>query len=435
MTTALRAGAARVEITPPIGVDLTGFIARENPCTGVRDPLYARALVVDDGSRRLAMLSCDLLGLARDLVDQLRDHISQATGIPGPQILIATTHTHAGPAALPLIDCGEIAPAYVEGLLPKLVAAVEQAQAALRPATAQRGSGASTAGVHNRRSPGDVIDSEVGVLRLDDAQGDPIALVVNYTCHPTTLHFDNRLISADYPGLICQQLEADTGAVALYLMGAIGDVGPVTRGEESLALIGQAVTAAVRGLLPKLTSVAAPRLDTEGELLALPLFPLPTREQWAAWREEYTSAALAAERDRELSRAKVQWAMVHWTERMFEAMQANQLQPTVPAEVQMLRIGDLVIIGVPGEYFVELGLQIKAGILAAGTAAQVMICGFANGNIGYIPARRAYPIGGYEVAEAYKYYSYPAAVTPDAGEQIVAQAIALAARAAKPLPG
>jgi hypothetical protein len=122
------------------------------------------------------------------------------------------------------------------------------------------------------------------------------------------------------------------------------------------------------------------------------------------------------------------WAMLHWTERMFEAMQAHELRPTVDAEVQTFHIGDLVIVGVPGEYFVELGLQIKEGIKAAmGDSAmrQVMISGFTNGNVGYIPARRAYPQGGYEIADAYRYYGYPAAIAPEGGEAIVASGVKL----------
>ena len=102
------------------------------------------------------------------------------------------------------------------------------------------------------------------------------------------------------------------------------------------------------------------------------------------------------------------------------------LLPWVDAEIQVFRLGDLVLVGVPGEYFVELGLQIKEGIKEDG-AKQVMICGFANGNVGYIPARRAYPKGGYEVAEAYKYYGYAAAIAPEGGEQIVDSARRLAA--------
>jgi neutral ceramidase len=422
MPTTLRAGAARLEITPPIGVDLTGFVARENPNIGVRDPLYVRALVLDDDDRQVALISCDLLGFDRELAIEIRDRIALATGISAPQTMLACTHTHGGPATMHLVDCGEIDPDYLEMLLPRIVEAVVQAQAALQPATVAVGSTSSSAGVHNRRTPGDVIDPEVGLLRVDDAQGAPVAVVVNYTCHPTTLHHDNRYVTADYPGLVSSRIEEVTGAVALFLMGAIGDVGPVARGEESLATVGNAVADTALAALPDLAPNDVPRLETAGETLALPLLPLPNRNDWLTWRAEYESAAFAAEHEKDAINAKMQWAQLHWTERMFEAMQANTLTPNVYADIKTIRLGDLVIAGVPGEFFVELGLQIKEEIRKSGVR-HVMICGFANGNVGYIPARRAYPLGGYEVADAYKYYGYPAALAPEAGEMIVAHAI------------
>jgi neutral ceramidase len=271
---------------------------------------------------------------------------------------------------------------------------------------------------------------------VEDASGKPLAVLVNYTCHPTTLDHRNREVTADYPGLVCRRLEEETGVIALFLMGAIGDVGPVARGEESLATVGNAVADAALAALPHLTPMENVEIETMGEMVALPLLPLPSRDDWLAWRAGYEAAALAAEHDvdtlqisdlqhiNDPARAKVQWAMVHWTERLFEEMQDDQLTPTVEAEVQVLRIGDLALAGVPGEYFVELGLQIKEGIRQRGVR-QVMVVGFANGNVGYIPARRAYPKGGYEVAEAYKYYGYPAAIAPEGGEKIVACAVRL----------
>lgn len=427
MSTPMRAGVARIDITPPVGIDLTGFLARENPSNGVRDPLYGRVLVLDDDDQQVAIISCDLLGFGRDLVVELRDRIALATGIAAPQVMLACTHTHGGPATMRLVDCGEIDPAYVETLLPKIVDAVVDAQAGLQAVTLAVGSATSSTGVDNRRTSGDVTDPEIGLLRVDNAEGKTIAVLVNYTCHPTSLHSVNRRITADYPGLVTSRIEEATGAVALFLMGAIGDVGPVTRGEESLTTIGNAVADAALAALPTLSPNEGSRLEVAGEELALPLLPLPSREQWVQWRTEYERAALAAEGNREASSAKVQWAMLHWTERMFEAMQDNELMPTVNAEVQVIRVGNLVVVGVPGEYFVELGLQIKEGIQQGAPQGkgvqQVMISGFTNGNVGYIPARRAYPNGGYEVAEAYKYYGYPAALAPEAGEQIVAAAI------------
>jgi hypothetical protein len=429
MPTLLRAGAARIEITPPVGIDLTGYLARENPSTGVRDPLYVRALVLDDDDRQVAIVSCDLLGFDRELVVEIRDRIMIRTGISAPQIMLACTHTHGGPATIHLVDCGEIDPAYVESLMPRISDVVAQAQANLQPATLALGSAKSSAGVHNRRTPGDVIDPEVGLLRVDDGEGKAIAVVVNYTCHPTTLTFDNRRITADYPGLVCSRIEEAMGGVALFLMGAIGDVGPVTRGEESLATVGNGVAEAALKALPKLKANKVERLETAGEMLALPLLPMPNRAQWLEWRAEYEGAAMAAEHNDKPTDAKVQWAMVHWVERMFEAMQEDELLPTVEAEIQALRIGDLIIVGVPGEYFVELGLQIKGGIKKEGKKGgirQVMISGFTNGNVGYIPARRAYPKGGYEIDSAYRYYGYPTAIAPEGGEQIVAVAVKMA---------
>lgn len=423
-TTLLRAGAARIDITPPAGIDLTGFIARQNPNTGARDPLYARALVLDDDDHQIAIISCDLLGFDRKWIVEIRDRIARQSKLYAPQVMVACTHTHGGPATISLVDCGEVDANYVAWLLPRISEVVAQAQANLQPATLSAGSATSTTGVHNRRTPGDVIDPEVGLLQVEDATGRALAVVVNYTCHPTTLNHTNRQVTADYPGLVCSRLEEETGAITLFLMGAIGDVGPVLRGEESLATVGNAVADAALAALPALSPLNQVELETSGEIVALPLQPLPSRGDWLTWRANAEAAALAAEHAGNTARAKVEWAMVHWTERLFEEMQDGTLQPTVEAEVQVLRIGELAIVGVPGEFFVELGLQIKDGIRQRGVR-QTMVVGFANGNVGYIPARRAYPKGGYEVAEAYKYYGYAAAIAPEGGEKIVACAVRL----------
>ena len=212
--------------------------------------------------------------------------------------------------------------------------------------------------------------------------------------------------------------------MALFLTGAIGDVGPVERGEASLVTIGNAVADAALAALPGLTPVAAPEINTEGEMLALPLLPLPDLDDFVALRNERRDAALAAEAAQQADVAKVQWALYHWTERMIDRAKDRQLAPAVNAEVQLIRFGDVAVVGVPGEFFVELGLAIKA----QARVRQVLVCGFANDNIGYIPARRAYARGGYEVTDAYKYYGYPAALAPEAGEQIVAAAVAMTER-------
>jgi hypothetical protein len=421
MPSILRAGAARVDITPPPGIDLSGYGARQNPATGVRDPLYTRALVLEDDRRQIAVVSCDILGFDRELADDARARIERATGIPGLQVLLAATHTHGGPATVFLQDCGERDPVWLATFEAQIAVAVAQAQAALVPATLAVGMGESTAGVHNRRRPGDGIDPAVGVLRVDGPDAAPLAVVVNYTCHPTCLHHENRRVTADYPGLVCATVEAATGAICLFLTGAIGDVGPSGRGEESLATVGQAVAAEVLRVLPGLAPLPSPWLDTEGDTLALPLAALPSRDELLEQRAAYLAQSLEAEAAGQDLAARVARANLHWTERILDQIKAGALHATVPAEVQTLHLGELVLAGVPGEFFVELGLQIKA----ACAPRPVFVVGFANDNIGYIPARRAYPFGGYEIEHAYRYYGYPAVLAPEAGEQIVARITSL----------
>lgn len=417
----LQAGVARAAITPPPGLDLIGYIARRNPSTGVRDPLYARALVLDDGRRQIALISCDLLGFSREFVADTRTRITLATDIPGPQVMLTATHTHAGPATMFLQGCGDPDPDYITQLQEWLADLARQAQTARQPATLAVGKGSSVAGVHNRRTPGDVVDPAVEVLRVDRADGAPLAIVVNYACHPTCLPAENTLISADYPGHVCAEVEAATGAICLFLTGAIGDVGPVRRGDDCLEEIGQAVADAVLAALPGCVPPADPWLDTEGDTLALPLSPLPSRGALLADRELYLQQALDAEARGQPAQARIARAMVDWTERILDLEPEGRRQKVVYAELETLHLGKLTLVGAPGELFVELGLQIKA----AGRDAPVMVVGFANDNVGYIPARRAYPQGGYEIDEAYKYYGYPAVLAPEAGELIVATATRL----------
>jgi neutral ceramidase len=420
--TEFKAGYAACDITPPVGVDLTGFIARTGPSTGIRDPLSARGLVLDDGRTRIALIACDVLGFEADFVRRVRAGITEATGIPASHALIAATHTHSGPATMFLQDCGERDEGYMQELEQRLVDLCVQAFAALEPARLAIGRNENVEGVHNRRRPGDMIDPEIGLLRVERGDGSLLALLVNYACHPTTLSSDNRLISADYPGLVRTELEAATGAPVLFLMGAIGDVGPVERGPASLERIGKAVARAALDALPKMELMAEPVLSARSEVLDLPMLSIPAVDALAAPAVEEPDRLGRAGVEGDALQRKIQAALARWAERVREVYEAGCLRSTVSAELQVICIGDVAIVTAPGELFCELGLQIKRGI----DARLVLVCGFGNDNIGYIPARRAYVHGGYEIADAYKFYGYPAALAPEAGEQLVAAATRLA---------
>lgn len=421
----MRVGVARVDITPPAGLAMTGYIARLGYAVGAHDPLYAKALIFDDGQQRAALISCDVLAFDRHFVAATRAAIERQTGFPGANVLIACTHTHAGPATIFLRDCGEVDRAWVEELRRRLVAVLAAALEDLQPARVGFGRGYLADRSQNRRQPGDVMDPEVGVLRVDRADGRPLAVALNFACHPTTLGPDNLLYSADYPGYTARQIEATTGAIALFLTGAIGDVGPAQVGDYAAAeALGGAVANAALVVLPQIACRADARVAVASETLELPLLSFPSLrevEQAARASRVHLQAAEAAG---EVILARIQRAMLGWAEDTLAGLRLNSLARTVAAEVQVIRVGDVWLVGVPGELFVELGLAIKRGL----QPQPAFICGYANDDIGYLPARSAYARGGYEVNDAYKYYGYPAALAPEAGEAVVTAALRLAAR-------
>ena len=417
----LQIGVAQIDITPPVGMTMTGYIARAGDATGVHDPLFAKALVFDNGAQHAAIITCDVLGFHKQFVDEVRASIAMATGIPGAHVLIAGSHTHAGPATMFLQDCGQADEAWMASLQQKLVEVTQTAFAQRQPAQIGVGRGRFTAGVHNRRAPGDILDPEVGVLRVTDERDKTLAVLVNYACHPTCLTGENQLFSAEYPGLIMEQVQQATGAITLFATGAIGDVGPAERGWPVLEAVGTGLAAEVLRLLPTIEMRDANQLAVGIQAVALPLQPLPTAEQLAQVLAEHQTPLTEAEKSMDWIRAKIQSAMEHWVERTRAVIGADQPATTVNTEVQVIRLGDFAFVSAPGELFVELGMAVKYG----SGLKQTFVCGFGNDNIGYIPARRAYPHGGYEVAEAYKYYGYPAALAPEAGEQYVATAVQL----------
>lgn len=413
----LHAGAAQADITPPPGTDLTGYILRTGPATGVHDPLYAKALALELDGRWAAILACDLLGLEATTVRRVRAAIEAATGIPADHILLACTHTHAGPASMFLQDCGAIDAAWLRACERRLVETVQLAKQHLAPATLGAAYGTVTGGVHNRRTPGDVIDPALGVVQVVGSDGVPVAVLLNYACHPTFLGAENQLISAEYPGLAAREVQSAGRAPCLFLTGAIGDVGPVERGLARLEQLGTTVAREACRVLAHTPTQTPQRLAVASTTLALPLQGLPAVEDVERYLAEQRRLLQAATAAGQPGQAKIAQAMVHWAERTL-AQSANGMSPSVEVEIQVIRLDKLALVGVPGEFFVELGLQIKA----AASGDQVMVVGFANGNVGYIPARRAYPHRGYEIDDAYRYYGYPSAFAPEAGEMIVAAA-------------
>ena len=230
----LKAGCSKIEITPKVPAYLAGYAMRNKPSEGVHDPLFLRTMVLDDGNTRLAILANDLCLISNDLKNELCEMIANA-GFGPECILIATTHTHSGPVT----GRDNVDLEWLEGLKHKMVESVLLAEKGLQPVRLGIGKGKCNVGMNRRerqpdgttrlgKNPDGFVDTELGAIRFDDMDGNPLSLILNYGCHGTSLGGHNYQISGDYMGvgvsLIEQQAEGQP--FVMFFTGASGNVDP-----------------------------------------------------------------------------------------------------------------------------------------------------------------------------------------------------------------
>lgn len=416
----LRAGGAEVVMTPPVGTALDGYGGRVGGAIGVHDDLHARALVVDDGTARAAILACDLVGVDRRLVAAVRGRVEAATDIPAANIMVAATHTHAGPAGLRR----DLDAPLTEMMSRLLAGAIIAAHGSLRPAVLKAGRGSVDSVSQNRRHPDGPADDALRVLLFDspDPRDGVVASVTNFACHPTVMFGTNMLISADYPAYVRRTIQQSLGdAPALFLNGACGDVNPAWMEQrfEEVERVGTIVGAEALRRIQELRPLGhehrawnirwdelTHRPVTSGVLVApgvrvrsvvVPLrlrrLPPPQSYDQRLRRLQIDLEALAPD-DTQARRALMAQITRYRTERgVAERLHDDGRDHYVQAEVQAIALGaGCVVLGLPGECFAETGAAIQS---AAGIPHLLIAC-YANHYAGYIVPEAAWDGGGYE---------------------------------------
>lgn len=411
----LKVGAAVIDITPPVGTPLDGYGGRTDVSLGIHDPLYARCLYLDDGATRLAIVACDLVGVGRALVARTRELIAERPGLGPECVLIAATHTHAGPAGAR----GEGEPVLVETVARQVAGAVRVAHRHGVPGALKYGHTRLTSIAQNRRHPDWPIDDRLDVLAADTPAGRNIATLARYSCHPTTMERDNLDISADYPGEACRVIEQviGDGAAALYLNGCCGNINPAWIRQEFSdvhrlgSIVGAKAAALSQELRPLGVNHQAHNIRWDeltvkpveaGALVTGPLkaashtFRAPYRsgppdDEMAAriGRLEAAAAAAATTDERRSLTAQLTRAR---NERVALQRIAGR-GPERQEEVQALRLGDgLYLVALPGEVFVETQQEVRerSGL------ANLLVVAYANDYPGYFCRPEAYEQGGYE---------------------------------------
>jgi neutral ceramidase len=403
----LKAGVAEADISPPPGVQLVGYptVIRNN--TGIHDPLYADCLVLDDGKTRLALITADLVGVSKDFMAGLRSAAQVDTGIPGPNIMLACSHTHAGPrTASSVFETeramgGRVETAYNEALLKHLRDVVKKAAANLRPARLGFGRGRAGAekGVGgNRHDPQGPADPAVDVIGVQQEGGAWMATLVKYSLHPTILQMDNSLVSADYPwGIRTLMRERHPEATFFFAQGATGDQSSrYFRREqtfEEARRFGRIIGEEADRVLGSLAWMRHPVLGSASEQVEpawKEIPPIPELEariarHWEQLRLLEARGASYVERqtcylDRLGEELTLDMAQAH------ARGEKAAWEHDAPLEVHCFRLGDACIVGYQGEVFVEYTLATEK----ASPFSHTIVFTLANGiGPGYVVDRHS----------------------------------------------
>lgn len=404
-------GAAKREITPPVGVGLTGFIARYERSNGVGDPLHVRAVVLTTGERRAAILQFDLLGLAPWHVDAVREFAFARLGIARDHVLLAATHTHSGPGVVAVRGCDVAAYSYQRRFIDEARAALVDASLRLSPATLETGSVPYTLGFNRREETADGVvlgfaREKPRPQRLEIARfrsGNQQVLFFSHASHPYILGAESRLISGDFPSHAALDLEADAGTVALFLNGCAGNIRPETafQGIAKTREEGKRMADAVRDGC-RVMSLSEPDggLDAALRRVHLPFAPLPgTAAEVDEVARQQERVVRPEERGKSEVQRRMKAAVDEWANFLKRGMALTWPIEPVVCEFQALRIGPFALAGIAGEPFFEIGESIRSSSPFPLTWA----LGYTNGYCGYVPTRKEYALGGYEINDAFKY--------------------------------
>ncbi len=428
---ALKAGSAKVDITPEKGIQLAGDVGRLRPTEGILDPLFAKALALEQNGKKACIVQMDLTIITKRFSDKIKAEAEKKYGLPAESLMLHATQTHSTPSlgheaiseeykGLPdelwYLRGGDerYFPVAVDGVLEAIRKAMEN----LEPATMMAGRGVDGRVSFNRRfvmrdgtvksHPGRFnseilycegpIDPEVGIILFAGAGGDRIAALIHHTCHP--VHgYNKRDVTAGWPGAWATAVQKMLGqrCTALVINGFCGNVhhhnhldpDPVDTYQE---MAGKLAETAKRILVQKMKPVDPGTLSFNLETVELERrkLDIKTTEEARAFLKKHPSPIWE-----DKGKTNIQWNWVYAHSRLDMAERFSK-KNTYDCPVQVIRLGEVAIVGVPGEPFVEEQLRIKSESPAPFTFCAHMT----NDSAGYIPTSLAFKKGGFETETA-----------------------------------
>lgn len=467
----LRAGAAVINIDPPLPSDPQGFVRRAFAVRDAIDACEIRACVIQSDDHLLAMLTADLTNIDTYFADRIRQAIQSATGIPYDNILLNSSHTHAGlwPRKEGEKLHGEFAHvtdaehAYFEKLPYDYASACVKAISRMRPARISGGTGIAPGLAVNRRerdgkggtilgwNKENFIDEEVPAIRIDGHDGSAIATLISFGCHPVVLSGEVSFSGSDFLGPLRDRVELLRGGTCIFFQGAAGDILPLeafheTAGPEvpfghRLAL--EAVHAIVDNdpreidiekiAYGSVTPISLYRrkvrnpqssqpIASRRKVLQLPLNPALTvadmeRELKERQDDYQTKERAGAKRD-VLNPIRYH---ISWLTEILKMAALAPLPEEVSGEIWVARLGECAIVGTPGELFSEIGAQVRR----RSPFKTTLFAGYSQGVLGYVATPEEYQWGGYEPTVAQRGYGHPAPFAPEASRILIEESLSL----------
>lgn len=446
----LKAGAARVEITPALGTQLAGDIGRRRPLEEVIDPLYARVLVLESGDRKLCIVSLDVLAVTTACADEIRRQAVEELGFDRGAVMLHDTQNHAAPSlghfmvsdrtpyippALSWLRGGD--DAFIPYAIERIIGAVRQANAALEPVEVGAGSGIEGRVASNRRfimrngrlathpAPGSPLirhvegpmDPELGVVCFRGVTGNMAAMLLSYTCHPCH-GYPHHYTIGDWPGAWCTAMQEAYGteSIPLVLNGCCGNIHHTNHLDPKQVSeyhrMADLLAETARDVIAEIAYRGEVVLDWRTVTIAIPR-RTPSPDEVAAARSLLAQHPKPKWLDEEHTAVDWDW---FFAVSLLDLVEERELSPMFQCEIQAFRIGDIALVALPGEPFAEGQLQIKLGSPTYPT----YVAHHCNILTNYVPTVEGFYAGGFE-AERY----YAARLAPEALDMMVHTALKL----------
>lgn len=391
----MKAGFAYVDITPAVGVELCGFGPfRRRRSDGLHEPLFARAAAFEAGKKNTIIISCDLIGIKKEMTDKTRSYISEQTGVPPDAVMIACTHTHSGPATVDLVGWGEKDQRYISLLPGKIARAAKQAYENMTESELSAAEvpvkGIAFNRVYHDKGP---LDDTALVLKI--TSGEKLKGFISfYSVHPVVCCEETFKIHGDFVAAASNKVSKEhSDAVGLFLQGACGDINsiychkPEDVSLANLEKLAHEYSTIISSGLKKAQKIPVDSINSERKYIKIQQ-ALPDKveiEQKISEAEQLLSKEDIGDKE--------QGAVFDLCSSKTILAKLDRNDPLeMEVELQCIALGSIVIIAHPFELFNSIKKQVESSI----PGKDILVVGYANDYLGYAPTADRFELDGKE---------------------------------------